>query len=73
MYQTPLSTSPEEFSPPTAWYGSLLGWAMGLTFLAIFVERKVELPLGTLVFLAALLALEQLAEQVLRRSLAKVG
>ena len=40
----PLSMSPEDFTPPTAWYASLVGWAMGLTILAIFVERKVEAP-----------------------------
>ena len=65
----PLSISPEEFSPPTSWYGSLLGWAMGLTFLAIFVERKVALPWGTLGLVAGLVVLEQLFERRLRHQL----
>lgn len=62
----PLSMSPEDFTPPTAWYGSLVGWAMGLTILAIFVERKVEAPLGTLAFVAVALALVWHAERRLR-------
>ncbi|MEX1025825.1 MAG: hypothetical protein WD226_12200 [Planctomycetota bacterium] len=61
--RTPLSVAPDQFAPPTDWYALLLGWTMGLTFLAIFVERKVTLPVGTLVFLLVVVLAEQFAER----------
>lgn len=64
---SPLSESPDEFTPSTAWYASLLGWTFGFTILGILVERKVTLPFGTLVLLVLVGLAIKSSEHRLRR------